>query len=85
MTFHIGDVLSLNAVDRSAVAVQQFLNRDGYLEAAVDPETNFSSRHSSAPASSSTSRTGARAQRRQRRRSTATPIRSLKMELAIRN
>jgi outer membrane protein assembly complex protein YaeT len=43
-----GDVLSLNAVDRSAVSVQQFLNRNGYLEAAVDPETLFSRETSSA-------------------------------------
>ncbi|HYS56023.1 MAG TPA: translocation/assembly module TamB domain-containing protein [Thermoanaerobaculia bacterium] len=42
LTFHVGDVLSLNAVDRGAVAVQSFLNRSGYLEATVDPETNFS-------------------------------------------
>ena len=40
-TFHLGDVLSLNAVDHSAVAIQEFLNRAGYLEAAVDPETTF--------------------------------------------
>ncbi|MEO6260345.1 MAG: translocation/assembly module TamB domain-containing protein, partial [Thermoanaerobaculia bacterium] len=42
LTFHLGDVLSLNAVDHSAVALQSFLNRDGYLESAVDPETKFS-------------------------------------------
>ena len=42
LTFHLGDVLSLNAVDHSAVALQSFLNRSGYLEAAVDPETTFS-------------------------------------------
>jgi len=41
LTFHLGDVLSLNAVDRSAVAVQTFLNRSGFLESAVDPETTF--------------------------------------------
>ena len=41
LTFHLGDVLSLNAVDRSAIAIQTFLNRSGYLEAAVDPETTF--------------------------------------------
>src|SRR5581483_7314640 len=41
LTFHLGDVLSLNSVDRSAVAIQNFLNRSGYLEAAVDPETIF--------------------------------------------
>lgn len=36
-----GDVLSLNAVDRSAQAVQRVLVRRGYLEATVDPETRF--------------------------------------------
>ena len=41
LTVHIGDVLSLNAVDRSASAVQDLLARLGYLEAAVDPETTF--------------------------------------------
>lgn len=41
VTFHLGDVLSLNAVDHSATAVQDFLTRGGYLEAAVDPETTF--------------------------------------------
>ncbi|MDQ6800860.1 MAG: outer membrane protein assembly factor BamA [Acidobacteriota bacterium] len=41
MTAHVGDVLYLNAVDRSAVAIQSFLNRAGYLEATVDPETTF--------------------------------------------
>jgi outer membrane protein assembly complex protein YaeT len=38
---HTGDVLSLNAVDHSAVVVQQFLTDNGYLEATVDPETQF--------------------------------------------
>lgn len=41
VTFHPGDVFSLSAVDRSAVAVQQQLARDGFLESAVDPETSF--------------------------------------------
>jgi outer membrane protein insertion porin family len=41
LTFHLGDVLSLNAVDHSATAVQELLNHDGYLEATVDPETIF--------------------------------------------
>lgn len=36
-----GDVLSLNAVERSALAVQRALSRRGYLEATVDPETRF--------------------------------------------
>ncbi len=41
MTVHVGDVLSLNAVDRSAVAIQQELEAAGYLDATVDPETQF--------------------------------------------
>ncbi len=41
LTVHVGDVLSLNAIDRSATAVQHGLNSQGYLEAAVDPETQF--------------------------------------------
>jgi outer membrane protein insertion porin family len=41
VNFRRGDVLSLNAVDRSAVALQEELGRDGYLNASVDPETNF--------------------------------------------
>src|SRR5438445_25719 len=41
LTLHVEDVLSLNAVDLGSVAVQSFLNRSGYLEATVDPETTF--------------------------------------------
>jgi outer membrane protein insertion porin family len=41
LTVHIGDILSLNAVDRSAVAVEDFLKRNGWLESTVDPETQF--------------------------------------------
>jgi len=41
LTVHIGDVLALNAVDKSAVAVQDALRRAGYVEATVDPETQF--------------------------------------------
>ncbi len=41
LTFHLADVLSLNAVDHSAVAVQELLKRSGYLDATVDPETSF--------------------------------------------
>ena len=41
MSVRAGDILSLNAVDRSATAVQQYLNRAGFLEATVDPETQF--------------------------------------------
>src|SRR5207244_6774521 len=36
-TFRLGDVLSLNAVDHGATAIQDFLNHSGYLEATVDP------------------------------------------------
>jgi outer membrane protein assembly complex protein YaeT len=38
---HSGDVLSLNAVDNSAVAIVEILKRYGFLEATVDPETTF--------------------------------------------
>jgi outer membrane protein assembly complex protein YaeT len=41
LTFHLGDVLSLNAVDHSATAIQESLAHGGYLEAVVDPETIF--------------------------------------------
>ncbi|MCU1246016.1 MAG: outer membrane protein assembly factor BamA, partial [Acidobacteria bacterium] len=41
LTLRSGDVLSLNGVDRGATAIQELLNRTGYLEAAVDPETVF--------------------------------------------
>jgi len=41
LPFHLGDVLSLNAVDHGAGAVQDLLKRSGYLDAAVDPETSF--------------------------------------------
>jgi outer membrane protein assembly complex protein YaeT len=41
LTFHVGDVLSLNAVDHGALAVQDLLKRSGYLDATVDPETTF--------------------------------------------
>ena len=36
------DVLSLNAVDRTAEAIAEELNRRGWLEATVDPEVEFS-------------------------------------------
>lgn len=48
LSVHVGDILSLDAVDRSATAVQQFLNRIGFLEAVVDPETKFFRPHSRA-------------------------------------
>jgi outer membrane protein assembly complex protein YaeT len=41
LTFHTGDILSLNAVDHGAVAVQEMLRHSGYLDATVDPETSF--------------------------------------------
>jgi len=41
LTIRTGDVVSLSAIDHSAVAVQQYLNRIGYLETTVEPETTF--------------------------------------------
>jgi outer membrane protein assembly complex protein YaeT len=41
LTFHLGDVLSLNAVDHGADAVQEMLKRSGYMDATVDPETSY--------------------------------------------
>jgi outer membrane protein assembly complex protein YaeT len=41
LTFHAGDILSLNAVDHGALAVQDMLRHSGYLDATVDPETSF--------------------------------------------
>ncbi|HVE72632.1 MAG TPA: outer membrane protein assembly factor BamA [Thermoanaerobaculia bacterium] len=41
LTIRNSDVLSLDAVDDSATAVQEMLRRYGYLEATVDPETTF--------------------------------------------
>ncbi len=43
LRIHTGDVLSLNAVDRSAVSIQDQLKREGYLQATVDPETTYAS------------------------------------------
>ncbi|MGK2857704.1 MAG: outer membrane protein assembly factor BamA, partial [Thermoanaerobaculia bacterium] len=37
----VGDVLSLSAVDRSATAMQLSLSRRGFVEAVVDPATDF--------------------------------------------
>jgi outer membrane protein assembly complex protein YaeT len=48
LTIHTGDVFSLNAVDHSAVAIQDALKRFGYLEATVDPSTTFSRQRSAA-------------------------------------
>ncbi len=53
-TVRRGEVLSLNAVDDSAVAIQDELRKAGYLEATVDPETSF--RHSVAARISRASR-----------------------------
>jgi len=41
LTVRVGEVLSLDAVDDTASAIQEALNRNGYLEATVDPETSF--------------------------------------------
>src|SRR5207237_5413427 len=41
LTIRTGDVVSLSAIDHSAVAVQQYLNRIGYLDATIEPETTF--------------------------------------------
>jgi len=48
ITVHLGDVLSLDAVDHSADAVQDFLVRSGFLDATVDPETTFDRQQSRA-------------------------------------
>lgn len=42
LQFRRGEVFSLNAVDRSATAIQTLLRRRGHLEATVDPEVRFS-------------------------------------------
>jgi outer membrane protein assembly factor BamA len=41
LDIHTGDVLSLNAVDRNATQLTSMLQKEGYLEATVDPETTF--------------------------------------------
>jgi outer membrane protein assembly factor BamA/autotransporter translocation and assembly factor TamB len=41
LTVRNGEVLSLDDVDDSASALQDMLRRTGWLEATVDPETNF--------------------------------------------
>ncbi len=48
LVFRTGEVLSLNAVDRSATAVTTRLQRNGYLEATVDPEITFDSERNTA-------------------------------------
>ncbi|HYI09013.1 MAG TPA: translocation/assembly module TamB domain-containing protein [Thermoanaerobaculia bacterium] len=41
LTVRAGEILSLDDVDDSAAAVEEILQQNGYLEATVDPETNF--------------------------------------------
>jgi outer membrane protein assembly factor BamA len=41
LTVRTGEILSLDDVDDSANAIQKELEQAGYLEATVDPETNF--------------------------------------------
>lgn len=41
LTIRPGEIHSLNAVDDSAAAIEEALNRSGFLEATVDPITNF--------------------------------------------
>ena len=41
LTVRAGEILSLNDVDDSAAAIEEALNRSGFLEATVDPETKF--------------------------------------------
>ncbi|HUP59286.1 MAG TPA: translocation/assembly module TamB domain-containing protein [Thermoanaerobaculia bacterium] len=41
LTIRTGDVLSLDEVDGTATAIQETLERNGFLEATVDPETEF--------------------------------------------
>jgi outer membrane protein insertion porin family len=45
LTIRMGEVLSLNAVDDDAGAIQEELSRNGFLEATVDPETTFVREH----------------------------------------
>lgn len=41
LTVSPGEILSLNAVEDSAAAIEEALHQRGFLEATVDPETNF--------------------------------------------
>lgn len=41
LSVRVGEILSLNDVEESAAAIEEMLNQTGYLEATVDPETNF--------------------------------------------
>ncbi|MDP9190726.1 MAG: translocation/assembly module TamB domain-containing protein [Acidobacteriota bacterium] len=41
LSVRAGEILSLNDVDKSAAAIEELLHQYGFLEATVDPETNF--------------------------------------------
>lgn len=41
LSVRLGEILSLNDVEESAAAIEDMLHQIGYLEATVDPETNF--------------------------------------------
>ncbi len=41
LTVRVGEIHSLNDVDDSAAAIEEAMNRSGYLEATVDPQTDF--------------------------------------------
>ena len=41
LTIRAGEILSLDNVDDSAAAIEEMLHQQGFLEATVDPETNF--------------------------------------------
>ncbi|HEX7707137.1 MAG TPA: translocation/assembly module TamB domain-containing protein [Thermoanaerobaculia bacterium] len=41
LTLRTGQIFSLDSVDTSAEAIESMLNRHGYLEVTVDPETEF--------------------------------------------
>jgi outer membrane protein insertion porin family len=41
LSVRAGEILSLNDVEESAAAIEEMLHQHGYLDATVDPETNF--------------------------------------------
>ena len=41
LTINTGDILSLDAVEDSAAAIEEMLHQQGFLQATVDAETNF--------------------------------------------
>ncbi|HEV7765330.1 MAG TPA: translocation/assembly module TamB domain-containing protein, partial [Thermoanaerobaculia bacterium] len=41
LSVRVGEILSLNDVDESAAEIEDVLHQNGFLEATVDPETNF--------------------------------------------